>query len=73
MFYVIEIQTTEQAGSVIPFTFTNRDAAEAKYHSLLAVAATSLVPKHGAMLFNDNAFVLKAEVYDHEQEPEPEG
>ena len=69
MFYVIEIQTTENTGSVIPFTFNDRDQAEAKYHSLLAVAATSTVKRHGAMLFNDNGFVIKSEVYDHDQEP----
>ena len=70
MFYVIEIQTA-QTGSVIPFSFQDRDAAEAKYHSLLSVAAVSAVPKHGAMLFNDDGFVLKCEVYNHIQ-PEPE-
>ena len=69
IYYVIEIQTTT-TGTVIPFSFTDRDQAEAKYHSLLAVAAVSSVPKHGAMLFNDNGFVLKSEVYDHGEEPE---
>lgn len=66
MFYVIEIQTTN-VGTIIPFSFADRDAAEAKYHSLLAVAAVSNVPKHGAMLFNDDGFVIKSEVYNHEQ------
>lgn len=70
IFYVIEIQTNGETGSVIPFSFTDRDQAEAKYHSLLAVAATSTVAKHGAMLFNDNGFVIKSEVYDHQVEPE---
>lgn len=64
MFYVIEIQTTT-TGAVIPFVFSNRDEAEAKYHSLLAVAAVSTVEKHGAMLFNDDGFVIKSEVYNH--------
>lgn len=68
MFYVIEIQTTTETGSVIPFAFVNRDEAEAKYHSLLAVAAMSQVPKHGAMLFNDDGFVIKSEVYNHSTE-----
>lgn len=65
MFYVIEIQTNAETGSVIPFAFINRDEAEAKYHSLLAVAAMSQVPKHGAMIFNDDGFVIKSEVYNH--------
>ena len=65
MFYVVEIQTNTEVGSVIPFTFTNRNEAEAKYHSLLAVAAVSQIEKHGAMLFTDDCFVLKSEVYNH--------
>ena len=66
VFYVIEIQTQPEAGAVIPFTFVDRNQAEAKYHSLLAVCATSSVPKHGAMLFNEDGFILKSEVYTHE-------
>ena len=65
MFYVIEIQTSN-TGSVIPFCFNDRNEAEAKYHALLTAAATSNVRKHGAMLFNDDGFILKSEVYNHE-------
>lgn len=68
MFYVIEVQTSN-TGAVIPFVFTNRNEAEAKYHSLLSVASISEVPKHGAILFTDDGFVLKSEVYNH-AEPE---
>ena len=64
MFYVIEIQTSNNSGAIIPFTFTNRADAEAKYHSLLAVCAKSEVIKHGAMLFNDDGFIIKSEMYD---------
>lgn len=71
IFYVIEIQTGAESGAVIPFNFTDRGQAEAKYHSLLAVASVSSVPKHGAMLFNDDGFIIKSEVYNHvEAEPE---
>ena len=71
IYYVIEIQTMTESGAVIPFTFTDRNQAEAKYHSLLAVCAVSSVPKHGAMLFTDDGFVLKSEVYNHtETDPE---
>ena len=65
MFYVIEIQTST-TGAVIPFVFDNRNEAEAKYHALLSIASTSTVPKHGAMLFNDDGFIIKSEVYNHE-------
>ena len=71
MFYVIEIQSQMETGAIIPFSFTDRNEAEAKYHALLAVCATSNVPKHGAMIFNDDGFIIKSEVYNH-VEPEPE-
>lgn len=64
MYYVIEVQTGD-TGAVLPFVFDNKAAAEAKYHALLSVAATSDVPKHGAILFNDDLFVSKQEVYNH--------
>lgn len=64
MYYVIEVQTGN-TGAVIPFAFDNKADAESKYHALLSVAATSDVPKHGAILFNDDLFVSKQEVYTH--------
>ena len=66
IFYVIEFQS-EVAGSVITFTFTDRSDAEAKYHTLLAAAAKSNVRKHGVMLCNEDLFLIKSEVYDHEE------
>ena len=71
MYYVIEVQTAA-TGAALPFTFTDRNEAEAKYHELLSVAAKSSVPKHGAMLFTDDLFVLKQEVYVHATEVEAE-
>lgn len=68
MYYVLELQTTDSSGAVIPFTYTNQAEAESKYHSLLAVCAISSVPKHGAMLFDADGFVIKKEMYVHEVE-----
>ena len=65
VFYVIELQTAV-SGAVIPFAFDNQPDAEAKYHSLLSVAAKSSVPKHGVMLVDENGFVIKSETYNHE-------
>ena len=64
MFYVIEVQTGA-SGAVIPFAFENRPDAEAKYHELLAAAAKSAVPKHGAMLITDDLFLVKQELFVH--------
>ena len=67
IFYVIELQTAE-TGSVIPYAYDNRPDAEAQYHTLLAVASKSSVPKHGCIMVNADGFVLKYEVYNHETE-----
>ena len=71
VYYVIEFQTNGNAGSAIPTAYLDRDDAEAAYHTLLAVAAKSEVRKHGAMLCNEDLFVIKKEVYVHYTEPEP--
>ena len=71
-FYVCEMQTVvDGAGVVTPYAFDDRNEAEAKYHDLLAVAAVSNVDKHGAMLFNEDGFMLKSEVYNHYVPPVP--
>ena len=66
IFYVIEFQS-EVTGAVIPLAFTDRSDAEAKYHQLLSVAAKSAVRKHGVMLCNEDLFILKSEIYVHEE------
>ena len=71
-FYVCELQTTVGGpGSVTPYAFDTRNTAEAKYHELLSVAAVSQVDKHGAILFNEDGFMLKNEVYNHYVPPIP--
>ena len=70
VFFVIESQVSNGTGALITFSFNNKPDAEAKYHSLLAVAAKSAVQKHGVMLCNEDLFVLKEEVYNHFEEAE---
>ena len=70
LFYVIEIQSNE-SGACIPVVFTERDQAESKYHDVLKYAAVSSVRKHGAILCNEDGFIIKSEVYNHEV-PAPE-
>ena len=68
MIYVIEFQSG-QTGSVISFAFTNEQyqagEADAKYHDLLRVAATSNVRKHGVILMTDLLVPIKQDVYNH--------
>ena len=65
LYYVIEIQSTD-VGACIPVVFTDRDQAESKYHDVLKYAAVSSVRKHGAILCNEDGFIIKSEVYNHE-------
>lgn len=60
---VIEIQNGVVGSNV--WTYDNINAAEAKYHSVLAVAATSSVAVHSAVLLNETGFCVKHESYSH--------
>ena len=70
MFIVMEIQTGNQVATIVD-SYTDRNAAENKYHSILAAAAISDVPKHGAVMLTEEGVRLKSECYIHEPEPEP--
>lgn len=67
MYFVLEIQIGE-TGAILPFAFDNLADAEAKYHTILSVAAKSAVPKHSAVLMAENGITLKKESYFHEVE-----
>ena len=70
VYYVLEFQTSESTGTVLPVAYTDRATAEAAYHTILAAAATSDVRKHGAILCNEDMFIIKKDIYTH-YEPEP--
>lgn len=65
LYYVIELQSNE-GGACVPVVFNDRDQAESKYHDVLKYAAVSDVRKHGAILCNEDGFIIKSEVYNHE-------
>ena len=71
MYIVIEIQTGEQVATLVN-AYADRNAAENKYHTILAAAAVSEVPKHGAVMLTDEGVRLKSECYIHEQEESAE-
>ena len=71
MYFVLEIQINE-TGSILPFTFNNQAEAEAKYHQILSIAATSSVLKHSAVLMAENGVTIKQESYFHEPASEEE-
>ena len=69
MYIVIEIQTSSTVATIVTQHAT-RAEAESKYHTILAAAAISQVPKHGAILLSDEGFPLMNYCYKHEPEPE---
>ena len=75
MFIVIELQTTGAQTANIVTAYETQQAAEAKYHSILAAAAVSGVEIHAAAILSEEGFPLRNECYKHEATPaeEPEG
>ena len=72
MYIVLETQTyTNGTVGTLIETFSDRNAAESKYHTVLAAAAISQLPKHCAFMLDDSARLLKSEVYIHEVIPVP--
>ena len=67
MFIVIELQKSSTL-SVLTDTYETRDLAEQKYHTVLAYAAVSNVPKHSAVLMNEDGTGIKSESFEHEVE-----
>lgn len=67
MFIVMEIQTGNSVATIVN-SYESRNDAENKYHSILAAAAISDVPKHGAVMLTDEGERLKNECYIHEEE-----
>lgn len=75
MFIVFEVQANknETAGTLVTtFSETEKDAAESKYHAILATAAISNVYKHSAFILTDNGRLLRSECYTHELEESTE-
>lgn len=63
-YIVVELQTisAESVGSFI-WSFDDRSDAEAKYHSVLAVAAKSGLPCHAAVLMRNDGAVINKQAY----------
>lgn len=71
MFYVIEIQKTEQ-GTYAHLIDTAEDfaQAESKYYGKLQYAAISVIPVHTVYLLDDKGIVYHEKCYNREQPEE---
>ena len=66
MYILQEMQTTGNQTALTPTqTFTDKNAAESAYHSVLAAAAISKVPVHAVVLMNEHGDTLRREFYEH--------
>ena len=64
---VTEIQKFADDNMSTPsYAYDNMNSAEAKYHAILAGAATSALPVHAAIMFSEVGFPLIHECYKHE-------
>lgn len=71
MYIVIELQKTTDISTLVN-SYSNRDQAEQRYHQILVAAAISELPKHAAIILDEDGHELKSECYTHEQEEEEE-
>lgn len=69
MYIVIELQTYDNGtvGNFV-FAFSNYYDAEAKYHTLLSVAAVSALPVHAVAMITNAGHMIKSEYYRHGEE-----
>lgn len=66
MYIVVETQTTNGQTSVVtPVSYANRNAAEAKYHTVLAAAAVSNVGVHACIMFDETGYPIMHDCYAH--------
>ena len=72
-YVVLEMQTNaEGATACLVESFTDRQAAEQKYHYVLSFAAVSGLPRHTCMMVTDAGQYMKSESYENMPEPAEE-
>jgi len=64
-YVVIELQTNEDGtvGNLV-WSFDNRPQAEQQYHTVLAAAAVSTLPKHAAIMMDNSGLPILRQCYD---------
>lgn len=65
-YIVIEIQTnTDGTVGNIVWHYADRMQAESKYHSVLAAAALSALPRHAATMLADDGSYIQHQCFEH--------
>lgn len=72
-YIVMEIQK-DKAGKIATLVTSHADIqdARAKYHTVLAAAAKSGLPLHGALILEENGAQIARECYEIAEEPNEE-
>lgn len=65
MFIVMEIQKGNTTSTLVN-AYETRNDAENKYHTILAYAAVSALPKHSAVMLTEEGDYIKSECFEHE-------
>lgn len=66
-YLVIELQTFNDGSMTSPaYAYDTQASAENKYHTILASAAVSKLPKHAAVLMTNDGYVMETKCYEHE-------
>lgn len=65
-YIVIEIQTNAGTSAIVPpVLFTDRNAAEAQFHTMLAAAAVSAIEIHSVVMLTEDGRIVRTECYRH--------
>jgi len=66
MYIIQEIQTNGTQTALTPAaTYTDKNQAESRFHTILASAAVSSVEVHTVMMYDEHGNVIKREFYEH--------
>lgn len=67
MYIVTELQTNEETTAVLNYSYTDKNVAYQKYHTILAAAAVSSVEIHTALIMNEFGLVEARETFEHNE------
>lgn len=68
-YIVVEIQKNAQGQiSTLVTSYDSKDEAESHYHTILASAAISILPAHGAVIIDEFCVPIAWQCYTHGEE-----
>lgn len=66
MYIIVETQTTGGSTAIVtPVSYADKNQADNAYYTKLAAAATSTVPIHAMIMFNEHGVVIRSDYYEH--------